>query len=232
MFYTVIMTVILAGVYDEGKGVIIVADKMRTASHIFMDKELEIDNEEITKINPLNDHVYVAYSGNEEFWHTVLKEVRAKVHPTDKVRKVVRIIETAYRRQHNRYLEGKVLSPLGFESIKDYNTRANIELPPARIDQIDRQLRETFGTGELVLVGCEDGKYDVYGLRDPGILELNPHGQAIVGSGAKSATQPVTERHRTSMNKDEVKTILLDAKKLAEQDKGVGKLTQIVELPL
>ncbi len=229
--YNTRVTVILAGLCDDGAGAVLIADRMRTTGHVFAENEIEVDVEAVTKIEKLSDKVYIAHSGSEEFWTEILLQANRQIHPHDKPRKVRAILENFYRQQHRRWLEAQILVPLGYDSVQDYNARANAELPAARIDQIDRQLRETLGTGELILIGLENEGYEIYGLQDPGYFKFNHFGQAIAGSGARSATKLVVENHSKSMSKEEVKALLLEAKKLAEQDKGVGKLTQVVVLP-
>ncbi len=229
--YNTIVTVIIAALYDDGDGAIIVSDNMATFEHPFKKEEIRVEHDDIRKIFPINDTVTVAYTGNVEFWSEILKEVEQKVHKTDKYEKVRRIIETVYRRHFIRYLESNVLVFLGFENMKDYNARANKELPQARIDQIDHQLKTTIATGEMILVGKDKEVYEIYSLRDPGTLEPNIYGRTIVGSGVISGSAPVLLKYRKKMSKKDVKELLLEAKKLAEQDKGVGKLTQVVELP-
>jgi 20S proteasome alpha/beta subunit len=225
------MTVIIAGLYGNGEGAVIVADRMKTIEHPFMDGVIEVDHEELVKITKLTQNAYVAFSGEQEFWSEVIKDAAIKIHLSDKSKKIRRILEVCYQKQFRRFLDAQVLVPLGFDSIKDYNKRANDELSPTRIAQIDEQLKKKIGNEELVLVSFENGLYEIYGLRDPGYFQLNIEGQAIVGSGARSATKPVVENHRKSMKKETVKMILIEAKKLAERDKGVGALTQIVCLP-
>ncbi|MBI2009295.1 hypothetical protein HYS84_02695 [Candidatus Saccharibacteria bacterium] len=225
------MTVILAGLYGNGDGAIVVSDKMRTVKHPLTNDEFETENEAINKTKKLNDSVYIACSGSDDFWGEILDKVEEQIHPTDKPRKVRAIIEKEYRKQHMRWLEATVLVPLGFENLKDYNARANIELPPARIEQIDRQLRETLGTGELVLIAQENDRYMLYGLQDPGLFKQLMSGFAVCGSGAKSALQTVVTNYEMGMHKKQLEELLLKAKKLSEQDKGVGKLTNILYIP-
>jgi 20S proteasome alpha/beta subunit len=229
--YNSTMTVILAATYDEGAGAIIVSDKMRTTTHQLTGEVFTVENDEVRKIFKLNDTTTIAYSGDNEFWSEIIKAVEQEIHKSDKFKKVRAIIEKKYHINYVRYQWSEVLGFLGFESVKDYNARAPKELSQDRIKQIDERLMSVRTTGEMVLVGLENGKYEIYSLYDPGIFKPNSYGFSVAGSGITSGGGLVVEQYLKKMNKAQVKKLLLAAKKLAENDTGVGKQTQIVCLP-
>jgi 20S proteasome alpha/beta subunit len=231
MVYTPGMTVILAGLYDNGLGAIIITDKMRTGIHPITKEEHEVENDEVKKIFNLNKHVIVAFSGDVEFWADILDDISSEVSDKDSLRKVRKKIEKIYTYYYQRYQWSKIPGFYGFTSMKDYNKRAIQEMPQARIDQIDAQLKGILSPGEMVLVGVEDGSYKIYTLTDPGIFKPSLYGFAIAGSGMLSSAKYVAESYLMKFNKAQVQKILLSAKKLAEKDKGVGKKTEIVTLP-
>lgn len=226
------MTVILAGICENGKGAIIVADRQRTLDDPRLPQGTKLESNEIVKIKKLNNYVYLATSGTENYWTEVLLNAKREIGEKDKPKKVKAILLKHYRILHQEWLTATVLVPLGYSSFTDYNTRCNKELPPQRIEQIDCRLAKSIGIGEMIIVCRETESYQIYGLQDPGLFKLASFGHAVTGSGTLYVGDKLSSEHKLSMSQDELRRLLLDCKEMAEQDPGVGKLTQEVSLSI
>lgn len=224
------MTVILAAIYNEGEGAIIVADRQRMGTDSRLKEPIIVENEEITKIVPIRKDLYFAHSGSAEFWIPIFNDVNKRINPNMSYKKIRSVVEGCYRQHFMKFLETQLVY-FGFVDLKDYYARGHTELPVIRINQIDKILREAKSPGDLLMVGKEDDKFIIYSLEDPGRLLPGVQGIQIIGSGAVECAKYVAETHRKKMNKEEVSKLLKKGKEMAEKDKGVGKLTQIVELP-
>lgn len=224
------MTVILASLYDNGSGAIIVGDKLRTGTHPLDKGEVLIEHDEITKIYKLNDQVTVATSGDMGMWSDILKEVHEAVREKDNFTKVRKIVEKIYHRHYARYQWSKVPGFFGFATMQDYLKVGSQTVSPMQLDKINDLLMKIVAPGEMVLIGRGKDRYEIYALSDPGIFKFASSGLAIAGSGTPYANRYVNENYRPSLGKDEVTKILMEGKKLAEKDIHVGSMTDLIIL--
>ncbi len=223
------MTVILAALYDNGKGAILVSDKMRTVEHPQVSKKSTAEAPDVVKIEKLNDYVYMLHAGNMDLCLPYIEELKREIRQDDKPRKVIRKAAGIYRKYRQKDVENKVLLHYGFNSMDEYKHAQN--LSAELVSLLDDKITHYFSPFDLILVCLEDDVYSIYGLADPGFFMSQSFGSAVTGSGARFAMEVVTQEHTKSMSKDKVKEVLLKAKKMAEQDEHVGAETEIVELP-
>lgn len=221
------MTVIIAGLHSNGKGAIIVSDRLRTGTDPVTKQEFRVQHDEVVKIHRLNKSIVYGHSGNVEFWSEILKEVESQINNNSTFKQVRKVIEESYRPHFIRYLEARVLVTYGFPDMKSYVSQIG-DLPPRTVDRINAELRTTFADGELIVIGTEDGNlYEIYTLSDPGVMQPNKSGFTIVGSGRVFGQKVLQEDYRPSMTMEELEKLLLKSKKLAEADQHVGDMTQI-----
>jgi len=223
----IIMTVIIAALYDYGKGAVLIGDKLRTGTHPLDKKEVLIERDDITKIYKLNNNVTVATSGIMEFWAEILKEIHEAVGEKDNFLKVRKIIERVYHRHFIRYQWSKVPGFFGFADMEDFLKRGAQIMTPLQLDKLNDLLIKTVAPGEMVLVGKGKEIYEIYTLSDPGIFKYSSSGLALTGSGTPYASRYVNENHEQGLSKDEVVRVLSEGKRLAEEDIHVGAMTDL-----
>ncbi|TAL14785.1 hypothetical protein EPN95_01755 [Patescibacteria group bacterium] len=221
------MTIIIAGLYENGKGAVIVGDKLRTGSHPLDKEEVLIERDDITKIYKLNNQVTVATSGDMEMWGEILKDIHEAVKDNDDFPKVRTIIERIYHKHFSRFQWSRMPGFLGFTDMEDYLKRGPKIMSQAQIDSLNARFINTVASGEMILVGKGKEKYEIYALSDPGIFKYGSMSSALTGSGMPYANRYFNENYRADMSMEEVKTVLLEAKKLAEADKNVGSMTDV-----
>lgn len=223
------MTVCLAGIYDEGKGVVLISDKLRSMDHPLIDDGRPFARKnDARKILKLNDNAMLAYASSARFGTEYIYELVKKVNNGDSYVKVLRKAEALYRVYRYRDVERTILQQYGFATMKEYNTS---DVHPMRQKVIDEKISNYYCPFDLIIAGKKDGEYCVSTLHDPGHFEPNPYGVSVIGSGVQYALPEVTELYDKGMSKDETKDILLRGKKLAEADDAVGEETEIVCLP-
>jgi len=225
------MTVILAGLYKNGEGAVIVGDKLRTGTHPLAKEEVLVERDDITKIYKLNDQVTVATSGDMELWGEILKDVHEVVKDNDDFPRVRAIIERIYHKHFSRFQWSKMPGFLGFTSMEDYLRRGPKIMGQEQVDKQIEQFVKTVASGDMILVGKGKEKFEIYTLSDPGILKYHMSSLGITGSGVVYANKYVNNNYRPSMTVKQVENILLAGKKLAEADEHVGAMTDIVVLP-
>lgn len=234
MLYNLDMTVILAALHTDGKGAIIVSDKMRTTTigedeyHLV---KFSTENDDNKKIYSINKHVTVAYSGDTAFWSTVIDELKMAVNQTDKCAKVRKKFEDIYRKKLQDMLTMKVLFPYyrSFREFLDDTTRLAAKTPRVFNSFQDNLIEaRKHIPNEFLLIGKDDKKaFKLYLISINGELRLEGRGLAALGSGHKYALEPISQQLHLSQSKEKVQAILLGAKKLAEKDEEVGALTDI-----
>jgi 20S proteasome alpha/beta subunit len=231
------MTVILAALYDNGKGAIIMTDKMRTTYYGDFKggmKKVQVQNNDIIKIFPINKYVTISYSGNVEFWSNVIDELIPITDDNDTSNIVREKIENVYRKYLQDWLVKKVLFYHNYIRYADYEkdvSRLHAE-DPTLLNLIREELwaEGDRSPSELVVVARDGDVFKIYTLEDPGILNFSQRGYAALGSGAEHAISILTKKLRLSYGKEEVYKALAKAKKLAEQESDVGDRTDVLYL--
>lgn len=234
LVYNLNMTVILAALYEDGKGAIIMSDKMRTTGYDNGKGGISYhyeENEDIQKIFRINKHSTLAYAGDVEFWTNVIDELRMQVNQNEKCSKVRTKLETIYRNEMRDWLATNVLFLYGYARYDDYvNDQQRLRnVDPMLINIIENRLNHERQAvpGELLLVGKDDNKtMKLFTLAATGKLNLSARGLATLGSGAKHSMVTMLKELRLSQSQDEVYEILKKAKKLSEVEQDVGAATE------
>ena len=123
------------------------------------------------------------------------------------------------------------LEPRGL-SLSDYYSSQQSLLP--QITQvIDQALSQTDLGVQIIIAGCDGDQYTIHTILNPGtVSEASPIGYSAIGSGAPHLIYSLIEApYKPSLSKEEVETMVKEAKNRSEVAPGVGASTQLITIP-
>lgn len=220
------MTTCVAAITDEGKALILVADKMVGVG--WVESELEI-----TKMREVHHDWWMLFAGDDITpVFDIVDDVKSKL-PTEgpvTIKQVEDAIKTAVAQKRLENAEALYLTPLGWDIVR-FNNEGNALLPnfmelQAKID--------AYSTGlQLLVAGFDGGKAHIFTLQDYGESKGVPHrydipGFAAIGSGATGADYIMYYRHLgPSRPVREAVYLALEAKYFGQQAGSVSASTDL-----
>jgi hypothetical protein len=220
------MTVCIAALADGGKRAILVADQLIT--HGFMGWAVE--SEDTPKIHAINSNSVIMTAGDASTSHEIVKIARTLTvqNPTLGFIEIARSSYSLFRTQK---LEQLFINSRGL-TLKDfYDRHTTLQ------GEIVREIDEKFATWDLgvqlIAVSYLDGACSLGIIWNPGVTQqLDGVGYACVGEGGPHATYAMLDLGYTkNQAMNDVKKIVLEAKKRSEKAPTVGKKTTQVEFP-
>ena len=229
----IFMTVCIVALYEHGKGVILVSDRMVTA-HFPIGYEFE--HQEDTKITSLDDNktVYVMMAGDVLCGNEIVEVAKLQMVHNERevsVQEAAEIIRLAYQKVRLTNIIHRELEPRGLD-LSAYYARHQ-QLSPQIVQMVDQALCN-FDLGVEMLVAAPNGDaHTIHTVVNPGVVRDNsPIGYSAIGSGAPHAIYSLIESSYNSATKrDEVVKLVKKAKERSEVAPGVGKETTVVNLP-
>ena len=222
------MTVCIAGLCDNGTGCVLVSDQMTTA-HFPIGYEFE--SEEVEKIAPVVDSVYVLAAGDVLFANVVIQAARSRLEEGKKgVGHVAEAVRAAYQETRRQHVIRTVLEPRGL----DFNTYINIQqklLLPV-VQMIDQAFVQSNPGVDLIVAGKDNTGCHIYTVGNPGVsICHDPVGFVAIGSGGPHAVYYLIESgYKKSDTKARVEELVAKAKTRSEVAPGVGKGTRTVSV--
>ena len=227
------MTVCIAALCDDGRGVVLASDRMVTA-HIPIGYEFE--HEPATKIVKLLESplVQVLLSGDVLRGHEVVGQARTLLTQQRgpvPVAEAAEFVRSCYQEIRRVCIIRTELEPRGLDLIQFYNNHQ--QLIPVVVQAIDHALSSSDLNVEMLIAGANGPNHAIYSVVNPGIVrDHSAIGHGAIGSGAPHALYSLIEdEYRSSMPKDQVIELIKKAKTRSEVAPGVGKQTTIVAIP-
>lgn len=222
------MTVCIAALYDNSKGVVIASDLMTTA-HFPIGYEFERDDvEKIVKVIK-SICVYALISGDVIFANEVIDTARREILAED-VKATSEIAEKfrkSYQIVRQSHIIRNELEPRGLNFETYYEKQQ--KLLPVIVQMIDNQLRGWNPRVEFIISGKDESSCHIYTVVNPGDLACQDSiGYVAIGTGAPHAIYTLIESYNKSLKKEEVIELVKLAKKRSEVAPGVGKETKII----
>ena len=222
------MTVCIAALYDNCRGVVLVSDQMVTAS---IPIGYEFEHQEIPKIVSLTDSVpiYALAAGDVLLGTEILNIVRAQIKQHQNVAtagQAVELVRAVY--QHVRLVKivQRELEPRGL-TIENYYAQ-HLSLAPQVLQIVDQALSQTDTNVEFIVAGPGEDGYTIHTVTNPGLT--NDHtiiGYCAIGSGSPHAMYSLIEApYKHSLSREEVRKLVQNAKIRSEVAPGVGSDTQ------
>jgi hypothetical protein len=226
------MTVCIAAICEDGKRIVVAADRMFTAG---APVNLEFETEE-QKIESLAPSCVAMMSGNSGYGTEVLIDVRQRLagSQTPAIADVAKHAELAYRTVRAKKADETIIAPTLGQDFAGFLSRggtlpAYLQTQPAMYQQLSAAMNQFNMSLDVVIAGIDNAGARIARIAHPGTLVwLDKLGYDAIGSGGIHALTRLylgaQTRHRQL---SETLYAVYDAKKASERAPGVGKDTDM-----
>ncbi|HUW24780.1 MAG TPA: hypothetical protein VMW04_04105 [Patescibacteria group bacterium] len=226
------MTICIAAMAENGKKIVVAVDRMITANFPI---SYEFETDDVPKIYRLGGNAVAMSAGNALNAHEVIEKANNQIknQQISKIEQILEVLRRSYQDYRRRLVIERTLEPRGL-TLDNYYTMQQ-KLVPAVVQEIESQLTNFSLQVELIVSGCRDEEEcHLYTITHPGINLLHDAiGYVSIGSGAPHAMYYlIASDYKKSLPVEEVKKIVLAAKKKSEVAPGVGKQTELLTIPL
>lgn len=220
------MTICIAGI-AENKKIIAVTDRMltigapvRTAFEIGAnDKAIKIGNK-----------VIALFAGDVIKANTILKKAKILIgnNLDQSVEKMAEIVQEAFKKQFIEDVEDGLLSKWGLDRTKFVNKQKELD------EELVRNINQTIANYkidvQIIIAGMTVAEPHIFRIESPGIITVHDSlGYCCIGSGSQHATFSLIEsEYNPSFIEEKGVHAIIQAKKRAQYDPGVGNMTDIV----
>jgi hypothetical protein len=220
------MTICIAGIAENNK-IVACTDKMLT---IEAPVKTAFEITENSKAIKLADKVVAMFAGDVLKANAVLKLAKTKIQNGNiGTEKVAEIVENAYKEQWVTDIENALLQRFGLDRKSFVNKQK--ELDPELVKGVNN-LIGSYNLGvEIIVAGVDtNNEPHMFKILNPGMKQAqDPIGYCCIGSGTQHATFSLIEsEYNPSFEEEESVHSIIQAKKRAQYDPGVGELTDIV----
>lgn len=218
------MTICIAAIANNKK-IIAITDKMITiGGGVATRYEISENNKAIK----LTDKAIALFAGNVLSANEILEIAKTKISATDtKIEDIANLMKDSYFEYWTKQLNNQLFKrySLTLASFMQNQKMLNDDL----VKHINDILANT-NLGVEILVAGVDTTPHLYYISNPGtILSLDGVGYALIGSGSQHAQLSLIENEYSGgISEQNSLYALLEAKKRAEYDPGVGQLCDIV----
>jgi len=214
------MTICIAAI-SEGDKIIAVTDRMLTIKN---QPETKYEITENNKIMSLDDKTLALFSGDVVNANQILNRIDLQGSTTleDKAEKV----RLAYLEYVKSVIDNALLTKYGFTRDTFMNNHRNLD--QNLVSTLTSELMK-FGLDVWIIIAGIDAKPHLYLIDISGNKTLlDSIGYAMIGSGSTHARLSLIEsRYNSNLKLEQSIYALLEAKKRAEFDPGVGTMTDI-----
>lgn len=221
------MTICIAALADNKKSVFFCADQM-----ISLPIGQQVNRTDINKITKLTENCSVLSAGILGFTDDVLNGAKNIISDalTPKkssfsVAEIASIVGQAYIEKRRSHIERTILQPKG---ISYSNLSALKELPEFMTNEINATINfNSYIDASFIIVGKDHDECHMYKLVFPGSLSsVDSEGYAAIGNASPIAENMIVKSgFQRNKSLEEVKKIILLAKKSCEVMPGIGETT-------
>lgn len=219
------MTICIAGI-SENKKIVACTDKMLT---IEAPVKTAFEITENNKAIKLADKVVAMFAGDVLKANAILKLAKTKIQNGNiSTEKVAEIVENSYKEQWVNDIENALLQRFGLDRKSFVNKQKELE---AELVKNVNNLIGNYNLGvEIIVAGVDTSEPHIFKIFNPGMKQAqDPIGYCCIGSGTQHATFSLIEsEYNPSFNEANSLHSILQAKRRAQYDPGVGELTDIV----
>ena len=227
------MTVCIAALYENRKGVVLATDQMVTANFPI---GYEFEHQEITKIVPMDGDcsIYALAAGDVLLGTEILDFAKMQIQQQQRTvtaTETAEIVRSVYQQVRLRNIAQRELEPRGLDLDSYYNRHQG--LAPQVLQMVDQAMSQTNVGVEFIIAGPGENGYTIHTVVNPGVTaDHTPIGYWAIGSGAPHAMYFLIEAsYNRSLSKEEVERLVCKAKTRSEVAPGVGAATQIETTP-
>lgn len=221
------MTICIAAITDNNK-IIAITDKMVT---IGMPVATRYEISENNKAIKLNDKCIALFAGNVVYANEILENAKTKISalttPNPSVLEIANLMKASYFEYWSKQLDNQLFQRYSLNLATFMQNQRNLN------DDLVKKVNEILANANLgvdILVAGIDTAPHIFYIGNPGTLtSLDGIGYALIGSGSQHAQLSLVESeyHAGILQKNGLYA-LLEAKRRAEYDPGVGQLCDIV----
>jgi len=225
------MTICIAALAESGHKIVAAVDLMITANFPI---PTEFETDDVVKTYSLGEAAMAMSAGNALSAWEIMKRSKAVIvdQQINKIDQIVEVVRKTYQDYRQRLIVERYLEPRGLNLNSYYNMQ--LKLVPSVVGDIENQL-VNFNIGvDLIVAGCRDGgECHLYTVTHPGVsVSHDAIGYVSIGSGAAHAMYFfISTNYHKKMSVEEVKKIVLEAKKRSQVAPGVGKQTELIIIP-
>ena len=228
--YNDLVTVCIAAFAERGKKLVLTADQMVSLAFPLA---YQYETEDVAKIFDLTDNVVVLSAGIAVFAQEIVDNAKKQISNSN-ISSVADIAETVrreYSKLRTRLITQQFLEPRGF-TLDTYYEKQN-KLHPAVIQDIESKISGENIQVELIVAGHDGEECQIFSIHNPGTLVSHAAvGYSAVGIGAPHAIYSlIDDDYKRTLDEDEVKEMVVKAKKRSEKAPGVGQRTTTLVLP-
>jgi hypothetical protein len=229
------MTVCIAALSNNSEKVFYCADQLAT----FNTTTQQVNRPDIEKITKIVPNCVILYAGTFGVTDEIIKEVKNIVLEKQKtggqtsfaVEEIAEIVRQSFVKIRNTFTERNFLEPKNL-TLSTYISRYK-ELPDVVINEINNNLTNFNLDGIFIVAGYNlDGICHIYKIYNPGmVMNCDTEGFASVGSAFLISDYQIAKGgYLKTKDIEDVKKIVLQAKKYSEYMPGIGETTSQGEL--
>lgn len=219
------MTICIAGIADNNK-IVAFTDRMLT---IGAPVRTAFEITENNKAIKLADKVVAMFAGDVLKANAILKIAQTKIQNSNTdAQKVAEIVRDSYREQWVLDIEGALLQRFGLDRKTFINKQKDLD--PDLVKSVNNAIGNYNMDVAIIVAGVDQDGPHIFQIQNPGVISTHDAiGYCCIGSGAQHATFSLIES-QYSPTFTEARSIhsILQAKKRAQYDPGVGILTDVV----
>jgi 20S proteasome alpha/beta subunit len=219
------VTVCIGAVCDDGKSVVVAADRMMTyGAPISLQVEMAVK-----KIVPVSDACAILFSGSVPDGEEVISRTKRLLTDGLSIGEVAQKAAACYQEVKNQRVEETILKPWLGIGFAGFSTIIAQSSSSQMLGQIFGMVMQHNLQLELLVAGITDGRAHLCAITHPGItLGLDTIGCSAIGSGGLHANVRLAlGKQSTAVNLSETIYNVYEAKLAAESAPGVGKLSDI-----
>ncbi len=228
------MTVCIVALAEDKKKAVLIADKMLTTSGLLPS---QVDGN-ANKIFKFNDNFSVLWAGGVADALSILEEAKKNIGSKRTVKELAEHINNKHLEYLHGIIERSAIIGRGLKDIHTFYFDKSLNLDQNVRGQIDQALATHNLNSNTSFIVCgkdNDGIYKIYSLgsNPRNIPQLIIEDYCVIGSGeiyARASILGSEKIYKSSLSIDNVKKIILEAKKKSESDPGVGNKEDIIIL--
>lgn len=218
------MTICIAAIAENNK-IIAMTDKMVTLGAPVVTRYEITESNKAVELGP---KIVGLFAGNVVYANEILELAKQKIQPTmTDVLEVAKIVQTSFQEYFQTTLTELIFNRFGITLPVFMGNQKNLD--EDLVKKINEIIINTNLQVEIIIAGI-DTRPHIYLIGNPGTLNtLDALGYACIGSGSQHATFSLIEaEYNAGISKEKSLYALIEAKKRAEYDPGVGQLSDIV----
>ena len=223
----VCMTVCIAMLFEDSKGVVVASDRLTTSSR----PPMEFEHKK-RKIKKINDRCVVLSAGDALIPNEIIGDSSAMLsqHTSPTIEMACDVIKDKFVSVRRRVAEELFLKPRGVTFKEFYDERIRT-WPEGMVQALDKTIRDNDLEVEFIVAGIDREAAHIYIVFDPGTsMCFDNLGYTVVGIGEFYALSVITREYDPQIKEEEALKLIYKAKKSSEFAPGVGETTDITIL--